>query len=94
MRSTADEPQFNSPCVPGDAMKAEPPSLANGSQSISERDPRYRITIRGDDPVIELRGYVDHWSVLERLCSGLQDYFGNTVTVIASTAEDGYDPFT
>ena len=56
-------------------------------------DQRFRLTIRGDDPVVELRGYVDHWSVVERVTRGLRDYFGDTVTVIVSVEEDDYDPF-
>jgi hypothetical protein len=59
---------------------------------LTESRQRYRLTIRGDDPVIELRGYIDGWMELNHLCRGLSDQFGKRVMVIASIVEDEYDP--
>ena len=52
---------------------------------------RVRITVRGDDPRVELRGYMDVED-FERLgqFSDLMKPYG---IVVASFAEDDYDPF-
>lgn len=53
---------------------------------------RYRITIRGKAPIsIELRGYYDV-DTLTELGEFANDWIGYG-TVIASPAEDDYDPF-
>ena len=54
---------------------------------------RFRITVRGDD--IELRGYVDGEQALHKLATALGDSENSPgiALVIASPADDHYNPF-
>lgn len=51
---------------------------------------RYRITVRGESPRVELRGYFDGDYARLALFSDLMTPYG---IVVASPAEDDYDPF-
>lgn len=51
---------------------------------------RFRITVRADEPTLELRGYTDlPPAVLNSLADALKPYG----MVLASVADDDYDPF-
>lgn len=51
---------------------------------------RFRITVRADEPTLELRGYTDlPPAVLNSMADALKPYG----VVVASIAEDDYDPF-
>lgn len=53
---------------------------------------RYRVTVRGTD--VELRGYIDGGDTLAKFAGALIPPFGNDPMVVASAAEDDYNPFT
>jgi hypothetical protein len=52
---------------------------------------RYRVTVRGDHPPVELRGFVDADTIvrLHRFADAMEPYG----LVIASEAEDDYWPW-
>lgn len=51
---------------------------------------RWRITVRGDAPRVELRGYVDELGLVQELATALKPL---DLIVVASPATADYDPF-
>jgi hypothetical protein len=59
--------------------------------TIRNNGPRWRITIRNDDPCREIRGYFDGtYGDLSMFSDAMKPYG----LVIASPADDDFDPFT
>lgn len=54
---------------------------------------RCRITVRGSNPKVELRGYIDDFEQVQTFAHALEHVWGTEVMVMASPADDDYNPF-